>query len=334
MKELNICPSTLAVGYTSYSPIAIKRLFDGKKASHLLNFEIDDICQAKDGMYAMRRISVSGAQEKFPAILDEGIIRLSKENERSWYILKPAPWDNTLYTRKQIPANEHLTMQIASQVYDIITAENGMSFTPKGDMVYITKRFDLSKDGSKYDMEDFASLLGKNEAENGTYFKYEGSFEDVARMIKQYIPAWMVSMERFFKLVVFNYIYANGDDHLKNFSLLKNGEVYQLSPAYDLMNTALHIEGDDLGLNGGLSENIEKSDVYDRTGHPCRLDFERFGNLIGLRGKRISAILDKFAFLPNETEQLVAHSFLNDKMKRTYLRIVNERIARFNRKSE
>ncbi len=334
MKELNICPSTLAVGYTSYSPIAIKRLFDGKKASHLLNFEIDDICQAKDGMYAMRRISVSGAQEKFPAILDEGIIRLSKENERSWYILKPAPWDNTLYTRKQIPANEHLTMQIASQSYGIITAENGLSFTPKGDMVYITKRFDLSKDGCKYDMEDFASLLGKNEAENGTYFKYEGSFEDVARMIKQYIPAWMVSMERFFKLVVFNYIYGNGDDHLKDFSLLKNGEAYQLSPAYDLINTALHIEGDDLGLNGGLSENIEKSDVYARTRHPCRLDFERFGNLIGLREKRISAILDKFAFLPNETEQLVARSFLNDKMKRTYLRIVNERIARFNRKSE
>ncbi len=334
MKELNICPSTLAVGYTSYSPIAIKRLFDGKKTSHLLNFEIDDISQAKDGMYAMRRISVSGAQEKFPAILDEGIIRLSKENERSWYILKPAPWDNTLYTRKQIPANEHLTMQIASQVYGIITAENGMSFTPKGDMVYITKRFDLSKDGSKYDMEDFASLLGKNEAENGTYFKYEGSFEDVARMIKQYIPAWMVSMERFFKLVVFNYIYGNGDDHLKNFSLLKNGDVYQLSPAYDLMNTALHIEGDDLGLNGGLSENIEKSDVYDRTEHPCRLDFERFAHIIGLREKRISAILDQFAFLPNETEQLVARSFLNDKMKRTYLRIVNERIARFNRKSE
>ncbi len=334
MKELNICPSTLATGYDCYSPLAIKRLFDGKKASHLLNFEIDEISQAKDGMHAMKRISVSGAQEKFPAVLDRGVIRLSEENERSWYILKPAPWDNTLYTRKQIPANEHLTMQIASQVYGIITAENGLCFTPKGEMVYITKRFDLTKDGNKLYMEDFASLLGKNEAENGTYFKYEGSFEDIAKMIKHYIPAWMVAMERFFKLVVFNYIYGNGDDHLKNFSLLKTGDIYQLAPAYDLMNTALHIEGDDLGLNGGLSENIEKSDVYDRTGHPCRLDFERFGKLIGLREKRISAILDLFTSLPKESERLIANSFLNDKMKRTYLRIVNERITRFNRKSE
>ena len=34
-------------------------------------------------------------------------------------------------------------------------------------------------------------------------------------------------------------------------------------------------EGSDLGLMDGLSPDIEKSDVYDRTLHPCRLDFER-----------------------------------------------------------
>ena len=83
-------------------------------------------------------------------------------------------------------------------------------------------------------------------------------------------------MERFFELVVFNYIYANGDDHLKNFSLILQGEDYRLAPAYDLLNTSLHVNGDDLGLDGGLSPNIIKTDVYTQTGHPCRLDFERF----------------------------------------------------------
>lgn len=334
MREITVCPSTLALGHNTYSPVAIKRLFDGKNASCHLDFEIDEISQAKDAIHAMKRISVSGVQEKFPAVLDKGAIRLSGSDERSQYILKPAPWDNTLYTRKLIPANEHVTMQIASQVYGIETAENGLCFTPKGDMVYITKRFDLASDGSKFQMEDFASLLGKNEAENDTYFKYDASFENIAEMIKRYIPAWMVAMEKFFKLVVFNYIYANGDDHLKNFSVIKKGDAYQLAPAYDLMNTSLHIEGDDLGLNGGLSEHIEKSDIYDRTGHPCRLDFERFGQLIGLRSKRISTTLDQYAELPQKAEQLIANSFLNYKMKRTYIRIVKERIARFNRLSE
>ena len=334
MKELNHCPSTLADGFSTYSPTACKKLFDGQKVSHLLDFEIDEISKTSETMIAMRRISVSGAQEKFPAVIENGIIRISQTDERSRYILKPAPWDNTLYTRKQIPANEHLTMQIASQVYGIITAENGLCFTPHGDMVYITKRFDIAKDGSKFLMEDFASLVGKNEAEQGTYFKYDGCFEDIAYAIKRYIPAWMIAMERFFKLVVFNYIYGNGDDHLKNFSIMRIGDHYQLAPAYDLMNTCLHIEGDDLGLNGGLSLTLEKSDVYERTGHPCRLDFERFGALIGLKKKRIEMILDSFSVLPDEVEHLVNNSFLNDKLRRTYLRIVKERILRFNRKSE
>ena len=102
----------------------------------------------------------------------------------------------------------------------------------------------------------------------------------------------------------------------------------------DLYDYCLHIEGDDLGLNGGLSLTLEKSDVYERTGHPCRLDFERFGKHIGLKKKRIEMILDSFSLLPDEVELLVNNSFLTEKMKRTYLRIVKERIQRFNRKSE
>ena len=68
--------------------------------------------------------------------------------------------------------------------------------------------------------------------------------------------------------------------------------------------------------------------------HTCHLDFERFGELIGLKKKRIEMILDSFSVLPDEVERLTNNSFLTDKMKRTYLRIVKERIQRFNRKSE
>ena len=45
-------------------------------------------------------------------------------------------------------------------------------------------------------------------------------------------------------------------------------------------------------------------------------------------------ILDSFSVLPDEVEHLVNNSFLTDKLKRTYLRIVQERIQRFDRKSE
>ena len=98
--------------------------------------------------------------------------------------------------------------------------------------------------------------------------------------------------------------------------------------------TEAYLQGDDFGLDGGLSPDIEKSDVYDRTGHPCRLDFERFGAQIGLTNARIKRVLDKYMLIPELAAKLIGNSFLNDKMKRKYLRIVDERVKRFVRKSD
>ena len=334
MIDIKHCPSCLDEGFSTYSPKAVKVLFSGKKTNPHLDFDIEGVRNKQAILDAMQRISVSGVQEKFPAVVEKGCIRIAGEAEQSTYILKPAPWDETLRERKQIPANEHLTMQIASQVYGITTAANGLCFTQKGQTVYITKRFDILPDGSKMLMEDFASVIGRNEQIDGKEFKYKGCYEDIADAIRKNISAWMVDMERFFELVVFNYIFANGDDHLKNFSLVLQGMDYRLAPAYDLLNTSLHVRGDDFGLDGGLSPHIEPSDVYVNTGHPCRIDFERFGERIGLVMTRANRILDKYMRLPESAIALVGRSFLNDKMKRYYLRIVKERIERFSRISE
>ena len=334
MIEIRNCPSSLIEGFDTYSPKAAKSLFGRTKVNPIFSFDIDEFRNVGEIADAMQRILVSGVQEKFPAVINDGVITIAGDNDRSTHILKPAPWDKTLRDRKMIPANEHLTMQIASQVYGIQTAANGLCFTPKGQPVYVTRRFDILPDGSKLPMEDFASLIGKNEQTTGTQFKYNGCYEDIAKAIRANVAAWMVDMEGFFELLVFNYIYANGDAHLKNFSLILDGQDYRLAPAYDLLNTSLHVNGDDFGLDGGLSSDIEKSDVYDRTGHPCRLDFERFGARIGLVKKRMDRILDKHIALPEEARHLVDKSFLSEKMKRNYIRIVEERISRFNRTSE
>ena len=326
MIEIKNCPSSLGEGFDTYSPKSAKLLFGKTKVNPILGFDIDEFRNVGEIADAMHRISVSGVQEKFPAIINADAINIAGDNERSW--------DKTLRDRKMIPANEHLTMQIASQIYGIQTAANGLCFTTKGQPVYITRRFDILPDGSKLPMEDFASIIGKNEQTAGLQFKYNGCYEDIAKAIRANVAAWMVDMERFFELVVFNYIYANGDDHLKNFSLILNGHDYRLAPAYDLINTSLHVNGDDFGLDGGLSSDIEKSDVYDRTGHPCRLDFERFGERIGLVKKRIDRILNKYIGFSEVAKRLVDHSFLTDKLKRNYVRIVSERISRFNRVSE
>jgi serine/threonine-protein kinase HipA len=334
MIDIQCCPSSLKEGFHTYSPRTAKLLFDGKKVSPHLDFDLDELRESVPLVDAMNRISVSGVQEKFPAIINEGKIQIASSGERSTHILKPAPWDETLSTRKQIPANEHLTMQIAAQVYGIQTAANGLCFTRSGQAVYITRRFDVGTDGTKFPMEDISSVIKRSEQSAGTQFKYTGCYEDIAQAIRQSVAAWMVDMERFLDLVVFNYIYGNGDAHLKNFSLIQHGKDCRLAPAYDLLNTALHINGADFALDGGLSPRLETSDVMARTGHPCRLDFERFGQLIGLSPVRIRRILDKYMCLPEVVRTLIGHSFLNDKMKRSYLRIVEERVERFIRNSE
>ncbi|MGM9780623.1 MAG: HipA domain-containing protein [Candidatus Cryptobacteroides sp.] len=332
MNSLSVCPSSLAEGFDTYSPAAVKALFDGIKVSPFLDFDLEDSRSVAFYDGPIRRISVSGVQEKFPAVVDQGRLRLSEKGERSVYILKPAPWDDSLQFRRMLPANEHLTMQIASQVYGIATALNGLCFSGKHNRaVYLTRRFDILPDGSKLQMEDFASVLGSSDILGDKYYKYNASYEDIAASIKQNVAAWKVDLERFFELLVFNFIYANGDAHLKNFSLIRQGSDLRLAPAYDLINTSLHINGDDFALTGGLSSNINKSEVYCNTAHPCRVDFKSFGLHIGLRDVRVERLLDKYSVLPPKAITLVGRSFLDDKSKRLYLRIVGERIARFNR---
>lgn len=312
-----------------------RELFDGRAVSTVIDIDFESDQNQQQVVENMTNISISGAQEKFSAVIDNGKIRLSKEGEQATHILKPAPRNLSLYTRKQIPANEYLTMQIASKVYGINTAANGLCFSSSGQPVYVTKRFDVNDGVKDCSQEDFASILQMTEEGSDSNYKYNGNYAQIADAIKQYIPAWMPQMEMFFKMVVFNYMYGNEDAHMKNFSLINRRGEYFLAPAYDLLNTCIHIEGDsDFALSEGLSPDIEKSDAYDRTGHPCRLDFERFADGIGLPMKRASQVLDMFVQIPEQVYDMVNQSLLDDKMKRMYIRVIEERRMRFIRKSE
>ena len=318
----------LASGYDTYSPSGKKYLFDGKKIDCNLDFSFYGEDSTDNLASNMQNLSISGAQEKYSAVLDGHKIRLANKNEQGTYILKPAPADK-IKDRKEIPANEHLTMQIANQAYGIDTAKNGLCFDSNGDVVYITKRYDVTGE-RKLNQEDFASLTGHTLEKDGGNFKYDGSYSDIANCIKKEISAWMVAMEQFFKLTVFNYIFGNGDAHLKNFSILNTGTENILAPAYDLINTKMHINGDDIGLANGFAQDFCKSDNYEKTGHPCRDDFFRFGTQIGLQSKRVEDILDKFSSFEPKVYSLIYNSFLStDKHKRNYIRIIEENQKRF-----
>lgn len=113
------CPSSLQDGFSTYNSKATKRLFGTTKVSPVLEFNIDEVSNVGEIADAMHRISVSGVQDKFPAIIKNGKIRIARDGERSTHILKPepAPWDKTLRDRKLIPANEPTKSLTASGQY-------------------------------------------------------------------------------------------------------------------------------------------------------------------------------------------------------------------------
>lgn len=324
LDEIKYCPGTLAEGFTTYSPSCLRNLFNGKKVNHVLPYEQPQQSEEVAELFIenRKRISISGVQEKLSFLLEKNVLRLTKEGEQGTYILKPIPRD--LKKVEQVPANEHLTMQIAKQVYGLNTAENAMIFFKNGSPAYITKRFDVKRDGSKWGKEDFATLAGKTKDNAGVNFKYTYSYEEAGQLIQQYVPAWRIEIEKYFSLVIFNFLFSNGDAHLKNFSLLESSKGdYLLSPAYDLVNTKLHVDDTDFALDKGLFADNFKSEQYKKKGHPAKTDFAEFAKRIGVMGNRFEKLIGPFMDKQPFMETLVNRSFLTDADKRDYLLIYN-----------
>ena len=327
MEQLTVCPSTLADGFNTYSPVALKLMFDGHQVSHVLPFNSPNHEGVDNEEYAKHvgRVSLSGVQPKAGLVVrDHQLVRPSEE-ERGRYILKPAPSSYALLERKDCPANEHLSMQLASQVYHIETAPNALCFFRDGEAAYVTRRFDVAPDGSKYNQEDLASLAGLTKANGGSDYKYSNlSYEECAEIIGRYTTAPSVEILKFFRIVVFNYLILNDDAHLKNFSLINRGDgEYHLAPAYDLINTSLHLyEPRIFALDKGLfREGMQLSD----TRSVSRADFEEFGRRIGLALRLVKRELDTFASEQPLAKELIDRSFLSDKLKRFYWQSCNYR---------
>lgn len=328
MIKITVCPGNLTPGFDTYSPSCLRKLFDGKKISPVLGFDYD--ADSSELEESINQLSVSGVQEKLSAVVENGKIVLTPAGQQGRYIIKPAPTYKHLRFRTFIPANEHLTMQIAKQVYKMNVAENGLVFFANGEVAYITKRFDFDIDGNKVKQEDFSSLAQKTSLTHGRDFKYTGSYEDVAALLKQTVAAWQVELSKLFTLILFNYLFANGDAHLKNFSLQQSTDGdYLLSPAYDLMNTSIHVKDEDFALQEGLIPPSEHSDIYRKSGHPCKEDFITFAKRIGVLPKKRDEIIRMFSTENPLTDNLINHSFLDDKTKRMYKRSYQERLSRF-----
>ena len=300
-----------------------QRLFGKANFSATLKFTLPSIAQGTN--QSTRRISISGAQAKYSLRI------VSKELEptdnNGTYILKPST-NMQFRLFADMPANEHVTMQMAKQIFKLNVAESALLQFTTGEYTYLTKRFDIRNDGSKILQEDLAQTAGLSSDANGSNFKYESlSYEEIADILKQHVSASPIAIEHFFKILLFNYLVCNGDAHIKNFSLYcpHQDGVYELTPAYDLINTSLHADDFRTALDLFKDEENYNGTFFKDNGFYGASDFLEFAKRIGIVEKRAKKfILDITAHIP-EMDEMLDKSFLSDAAKAQYKENIRDR---------
>ena len=175
-----------------------KKLFNRSKIKPQLNFNWEDISKVIDGYPA--GFSISGVQTKGFIGKTTGT-RLSPklaEGENSIYIIKPLL--SSFGFPSDSPANEHVSMQMAKQLFGIRTAECCFMRFANGTPAYVTRRFDYNKNEEKLNQEDFTSILEVRKNNSGSY-KYDAkTYEDFGDVLSPLNKAELI------RIMIFNFL--------------------------------------------------------------------------------------------------------------------------------
>jgi serine/threonine-protein kinase HipA len=139
-------------------------------------------------------------------------------------------------------------------------------------------------------------------------------------LIKKYLPTYKIEAPKLLKELLFNYLFSNGDAHFKNFSILETpmGD-YRLSPAYDLLNSRIYIDDKDFALEGGLlPRSLAQGKISSL--------FAAFADQAEINKKTFNTIWALMISNSVLIEKLITASFLNETLKRRYLRAYQWRL--------
>lgn len=203
------------------------------------------------------KFSLAGVQMKFSMKEKDGRYNLSKSGDLGDWIVKTPSTKH-----KDVPVNEFSAMTLASlvgvHIPEIKLVEMGqldnlpqINF-PDEAFAFAIKRFDR-QENNRVHMEDFAQVLVKYPHE-----KYNSAnYEQIGRVLYEFSGDALADVQQFARRLLVNILLANGDAHLKNWSLLYKDKVTpRLSPAYDIVTTSVYIDGErNFALNLGKTKD-------------------------------------------------------------------------------
>jgi len=259
------------------------------------------------------KISIQGVQPKLSARLNFKNNKFDIVEKRGTYIIKVQVPD-----RLKMPENEDLTMKMAS-IIGIDVPVHGLIYDKGGDLNYFIKRFDRHGQISKYAVEDFAQLSEKTSAT-----KYDASTELLIKIVNEFCTFPAIEKVKLFKRLLFSFMVGNEDMHLKNFSLITKNGITTLSPAYDLINSTI--------IMPGTKEEM----ALPIMGTKARFKLFHFVDYLAKDKMKIQPkIIDKIIADITKAKpvwiDLIHDSFLNDDLKKRYVKLMNGRFERINK---
>lgn len=288
-----------------------------------LDFSVADLNLAEN-RDKTRRSSVSGVQDKVQLRRVRGGFEVVESGGD--YILKPVPRNTPAELAADIPANEAFTMDVAGRLFGIRTAEHALVEMKDGEPAYLTKRFDR-RNGVPVQQEDFCQLAGHSPETHGPNYKYDSSYEELAGLVRRFCPAAAVENPKVFAVVLFNYVFANGDAHLKNFSLYRSEQGdYILTPAYDLLNTSVHFPNEPSATGLEFFVDGHYTAAYEKLGFYSSADFVELGGAFGVPEDEVRDGLAGYASRQEAVERLLAASRLSPEAKARYLAKFRDRL--------
>ena len=213
-----------------------------------------------------------------------------------------------------LPELEDLTMKMAEAAH-IRTARHTLIRLADGELGYLTLRMDRGRKGGKISMLDMCQLTNRL-----TEHKYYGTYQQLADTIKKYSAAPMLDVQRFWEVVLFSWITGNSDMHCKNFSLIDtgNGE-YAFAPAYDLLAVLLADPEDTEEMAMSFTTGGTKSG-FDRN------TFMTAFTQSGIPAAVADRMIERMKGCLPQWNELIRQSFLPEKMKTDYCRLLDRRI--------
>jgi serine/threonine-protein kinase HipA len=288
-----------------YSDKQLKAIF-GKPVRPVIPISLEQI--SIEAQKLAGKLSISGVQPKL-SVRIEGIELLPVARDGQ-YILKPQTQEFA-----QLPQNEYLCMQMASQ-FGLNIAQSILLELADGSPAYLVKRFDRFKKGNrmgKLSCEDIHQVLGGPD-------KYAGSHSQIARVIRDYCTFAPLELQRFYELTIFNFAIGNGDAHRKNFSLLTDQKgIVALSPAYDLVSSRLVIseEAEEMALTLNGKRNRLK-----------RNDFLVFAESMQIEMKYADIKIAELLALGDKFREMITNSALTVQLQERFLEIITKRLNR------